>query len=175
MHPNHVSKVRQADLGRLRLACRAGSGWRAEREALPVPEAGEEVNVLGWMKGARSNPSPPGDRFDALQAKWREKSEALTSFRIGLERKYGGRYSSSWLSSAENRKLEQLRAAGQKAADAFYAWLDANSPWEWRSGVASHWVRDRLTREMALSETPPFIPEAGAGYGYGPGPRPRKL
>jgi hypothetical protein len=63
------------------------------------------------------------------------------------------------------RKWETACDRVSKTASAIHAWLDANSPWDWASGVSSRWTCENVTEALALSETAPTLPADAAGYG----------
>lgn len=106
--------------------------------------------------------------FESLQAAWREATTKLEEHKSALRLKYGPRSPSAWWSAKERRADERLYRAEGRTAEAFYAWLDVHSPWEWRRGVQFAWVRDNLTLAMATSETPPMLPPESASWGVLP-------
>lgn len=97
------------------------------------------------------------ERFDTMQARWRKAQEAERWFSHALTYKYGNWWQAP---SAKRDRMESLRRRTEAAADAIFAWLDSNSPRQWRAGVPAHWVCDSLTYADAItagrmSVTPP--------------------
>jgi hypothetical protein len=105
------------------------------------------------------------DRWNTLQAAWREADRAQSSFYSELSIKYGSG-SEHWASKTELKKDAQLRARRDRVSEKMYAHLAAHSPRNWESGVPAHWVCRELSAADAfrpknepLSVTPP------RGYG----------
>ncbi len=65
-----------------------------------------------------------------------------------------------YANKTERGRYDRALAAENKAALAAFAWLDDNSPRDWRGGAPVGWIRDHLTFDDAitrgaLSEVPP--------------------
>lgn len=104
------------------------------------------------------------NEFERLQCKWRKVSDAVGEMAYQLKRQYGETYHAP---RGKQAKLESLRSRESAACEAIFAWLDANSPRDWRHGAPCYWVCDKLTIADALtsgqlSVVPPLC------YGYLP-------
>lgn len=89
-----------------------------------------------------------GDLHEAL-AKVRAEQEALES---KLRLKYGMNYQTSWLSNADQTRLEKFRAKADKIGDKIIDMIVRLSPRgeKWLRGVPSWWLREKLTWEDML-------------------------
>lgn len=99
----------------------------------------------------------PESRFSALQERFRKAADAASNLRFALNYKYGEVYNAK---RSERDKLDKLRERESKAADAIFAWLEANSPRNWRHGCPYYWICTELTyadavTSGALSVVPP--------------------
>lgn len=83
-----------------------------------------------------------------LQAKWRKAHEAERKMARELEYQYG----KTWLAPrGKQARYEAIAKRESAASGAIFAWLDANSPRDWRRGVPAHWVCGELTEADALT------------------------
>lgn len=92
----------------------------------------------------------PQERFESLQARWRAAQEKAHSLRFDLRYHYGEHYY-VYAPKGKRDKADRASRAEEKAADAIFAWLDANSPRDWRRGVPSAWVCGELTYADAMT------------------------
>lgn len=88
------------------------------------------------------------EQFEALQAKWRAAETAASDFKFELRYKHG-----DWWKAprVKQERAARLQAKADAAMNAVYAWLDANSPRSWHTGVPVVFVRDTLTYEDAMT------------------------
>ena len=103
--------------------------------------------------------APTRQQWDAAQAKYRELDKRLDTHRNALSFKYG---EAKWASRTEKAQSEKLYAQMSRISDKIYAWLDAMTDRNWRSGVPSYWVPSSLSYDDArkpagvpLSVVPP--------------------
>lgn len=101
--------------------------------------------------------------FQKLRAQYLVKDAACRVFELALHSKYGPGMQSVWLTNPERRKQTGLYAARGKVGDRFFDLLDRIAVRDWRSGVPSHWVLEKLTWEQATGAMPVDPPRAN-GY-----------
>lgn len=89
------------------------------------------------------------ERFETLRAKYLAACEKRDGLDSTLRARYGGDYQDSWLKAGDRKALDRLRAACDRAGDAFTAHLASFSPRDWSYGVPCHWVRESLMYEDA--------------------------
>lgn len=89
-------------------------------------------------------------RFEALQAKWRSAQTKAHDLRFELQYHYGDMYRVR-APKAKMAKADKASAAEERAQDAIFTYLEANSPRSWRSGVPCYWVCDKLTYADAIT------------------------
>lgn len=99
------------------------------------------------------------ERFEALQARWRAAHDKQHDLRFKLRYAYGDTYYIH-APKAKRDRADRASKAADFVQDAIFAWLDANSPRSWRTGVPCYWVCESLTYADAittgqLSVTPP--------------------
>jgi hypothetical protein len=97
--------------------------------------------------------------FEALQAKYRAADERADRIRASLKAQYGHQWRAP---AGKERKLNEAQAKADSAMEAIFAWLDANSPRDWRHGAPCYWVCAELSYEDAitagqLSVIPPVV------------------
>lgn len=83
-----------------------------------------------------------------LQEKWRKAHEKERDLARKLEYTYG----KTWMAPQGKRaKYDAVNKRLDAAMEAIFAWLDANSPRNWRTGVPAFWVCEHLTEADALT------------------------
>jgi hypothetical protein len=87
-------------------------------------------------------------RWEYMQERWRKAIEAARTLQFDLKYHYGETYSAP---RAKREKLDRLWAREASASDAIFAWLDANSPRQWRTGVPAYWICGDLSFADALT------------------------
>lgn len=102
--------------------------------------------------------------WEAFQAKYRAAWELYDRWDTEMRVRHGADYR-HYVRGARD-KANKLRQALGRVTDRMVAWLDKNSAWEWRSGVALHWTATKATAAMVLSDTAPTLPAEAAAYGY---------
>lgn len=90
------------------------------------------------------------ETFEKLRAKWLKTSEAARVFGVALRGQYGEHYPYQ-APKGKLKRLDALRAREDKASAAIFAWLDANSPRQWRTGVPAYWICESLTYDDAVT------------------------
>lgn len=105
------------------------------------------------------------EQFEKLVTDAREKLSAVQSYRLKMDRRYGGAGTHHW-ASKELRKYHRLRNASDKANERVFKALDKISPRSWRTIVPYYWAIENVTFEMAVSADE--IPTPPASYGYEP-------
>lgn len=102
------------------------------------------------------------ERFEVLQAKWRDADRAVTSARAVLNARY---QSHQYAPAVKRRALEVLERKERRASESFTKLLIALSPRDWRSGVPVSYLRDGLTYADAITRGQlSTIPPAAWGY-----------
>lgn len=107
-------------------------------------------------------------RFDSARATVLLAAERRDAHTMALSIRYGshGKPHSSWLTSPERKRCEQLDAAYDRAAARMWKLLEA-SPRDWRAGVPSAWVVEQLPYADAVAPlgTPlSVVPPCAWGY-----------
>lgn len=91
------------------------------------------------------------ERFERMQGKWRAAHQAAWEYRLTLKLAYGESYHAP---RGKRERLERLTAREDQASDAIFAWLDANSPRDFRRGVPADWVCGSLSYADAVTHGP---------------------
>lgn len=102
-------------------------------------------------------------KWEKAQARYRAVDEAISAFKGELARVFRLEYPSR----GERRRLDELNARRDRAADAVFAILEQHpAPRDWRHGVPAWWVAEKLSYEDAyrpLNE--PLSVTVPLGYG----------
>ena len=105
----------------------------------------------------------PRARFELLRARYHAARAALDEADVEFQRRYGSGFEQSWLSPADQRRRERLRAVLHKAGESLFEHVQACSPRDWATGVPYVWVCGTLAWEdvvrplgEALSVVPPL-------------------
>mgnify|MGYP000948461977 CR=1 FL=1 len=87
----------------------------------------------------------PEAKFDRLRTTHVAMRDELDKFESTIRRKYGPGWNMTWLSRAEETKLESLRKRSYESGKKFFDFVQSISPRDWSYDVPASWVREDLT------------------------------